>query len=176
MNRLIKIYNFIKTYPYIFAILLILLYLITRKKTISTINSEPKNHMFSDKEGKEAILAVKDKYGVDMARTIEKMFRWETRHFKSGQYVKTGSAGMEVGKWSYINKSEIEPYTVKMEDSDKSDGIDEFIVWKHPKFAAFYLADYILRHKGNWARWNTTNEQKQQVYRDKVNTIKPKFV
>jgi len=170
----------LKKYRYyiFFAIISFILYYSSKKEEKKGMSLEPNTSpkSFTIDDGKTAVLAVKSKYGVDMAKIIERMFRWETGHFKSGQYKKTGSAGMEVGKWSYINKSEIEPYTVKMEDSDKSDGIDEFIVWKHPKFAAFYLADYILRHKGNWARWNTTNEQKQQVYRDKVNTIKPKFV
>ncbi len=30
-----------------------------------------------------------------MAKTIEKIYRWETGHFKSGQYVNCGSPGME---------------------------------------------------------------------------------
>jgi hypothetical protein len=177
MDKLIKILTTIKNYPVISFIILAIIYIILfSKKSKSEIPMETKNHMFNEQDGKDAVLAVKNKYGVDMARIVEKMLRWETGHFKSGQYKKAGSAGMEVGKWSNINPDELEPYTIKMHDADKTDGIDEFIVWKHPKYAALYLAAYIQRHKGNWARWNTTNEAKQAVYRAKVDTIKSKFV
>lgn len=131
---------------------------------------------FGLKEGAEAILEVQKIYGSDMARIVEKMFRLETNHFKSGQYKNTGSAGMETGKWSSINPSEVEAYTYKAHDSNLADGIDEFIVWKHPKYAALYLADYIKRHNGNYARWYSLNETSQQNYRNKINQIQNKIV
>lgn len=131
---------------------------------------------FTEADGEKAILAIKAKYGVEMARTVEKIMRLETAHFKSGQYKKTGSAGMEVGKWKDLPKELISTQTVKMEDADKSDGIDEFIVWKSPTSFAIYLAEYIKRYNGNWARWNTTNAEKQRKYAAIVNSIKTKFV
>lgn len=131
---------------------------------------------FNEDDGKLAIISVKDKYGIDMARIVERMFRWETAHFKSGQYRNTGSAGMEIGKWSNLPKDQIESGTYDAHDADPTDGIDKFIIWKHPKYAALYMADYIKRNGGNWARWNSTNPDKQTAYRNKVNTITPKFV
>jgi len=170
----------LKKYRYyiFFAVISFILYYSSKKEEKKGMSLEPNTSpkSFTIDDGKTAVLAVKSKYGVDMAKIIEKMFRWETGHFKSGQYKKTGSAGMEVGKWSNIDKYLLEPYTVKMQDADLSDGIDEFIVWKSPTQFAFYLAEYIKRHGGNWARWNTTNAEKQALYRSKVNSLTTKFV
>jgi len=131
---------------------------------------------YTEEDAKIAILSVKNKFGLDMAQTVEKMLRLETNHFKSGQFKRTGSAGMETGKWSNINPNEIEKNVYQAHDSNKSDGIDNFIIWKSPTFAALYLADYIKRHGGNYARWYSLNTTSQQEYRNKINQIKSKFV
>lgn len=47
-------------------------------------------------DAKEALKIIYDKYGEEMAMTIEKMYRSETAHFSSGQYKHTGTGGMEV--------------------------------------------------------------------------------
>lgn len=162
----------------IFILLAIaLIFFISKAKLkISTPMVSKKDKAFTPEDAKTAILAVKQKYGDQMAKDVERIFRLETAHFKSSQYQKTGSAGMEAGKWKNLPPELIEPYTVDMHDADKSDGIDKFIVWKSPTAFAIYLAEYIKRYNGNWARWNTTDPQKQAKYRAVVNTIIPKFV
>ena len=141
-------------------------------KLFGLLNTTKNN--YTEQDAKSAIDAVKSLYGLDLARTVEKMFRLETRHFKSEQYRLTGTPGMEVGKWP-ANEVPTDLPTIKMHDADKSDGIDEFIVW-NPKDCALFLARYIRRHSGNWARWNSTDAAKQSVYRLKVNEIKNRFV
>ncbi len=42
----------------------------------------------------EALKKVASKYGIEYAKEIEQAMRLETRHFKSGQWLKCGSAGM----------------------------------------------------------------------------------
>ncbi len=131
--------------------------------------------MFTPKDAEIAIKEVAKRYGQKVAQDVERIMRLETGHFKSVQYQKTGSAGMEVGKWSKIPKDLIENYTVTMSDADKSDGDDEFIVWKSVTAFAAYLAEYIQRHKGNWARWNAIDPVKQEAYRKHVSTIRTHF-
>lgn len=175
MNFLKKIFN---KYPVLISLMILSAIYSTFKSLDFTVKNMDSNNnkKFTVEDGKQAILHIKAKYGVAMAQIIERMFRWETRHFKSGQFVNTGSAGMEIGKWSNLPKDKIESYVYKANDADLSDGIDSFIVWKHPKYAAEYLAEYIKRNGGNWARWNTTNPEKQKLYASKVNTIKTQFV
>lgn len=150
--------------------LIIALYLIFRKK----VNAKIKEGiaLFTENHARTAILAVKQKYGETMARTVEKMFRLETSHFRSEQYRKTGTAGMEAGKWKDLPKN---LPVIKMHDSDKTDGIDTFIVWNPTDFA-LYLAAYITRHGGNFARWYSLNSDAQKTYAQKVSAVKTKFV
>lgn len=123
-------------------------------------------------DAKNAIISVSKTYGVPMAQTIEKMMRLETAHFTSGQYRKTGSAGMEEGKWSNL------PYamdSIAMNDIHK-EGLERFIVWPSVTDFAVYLAEYIKRHNGNWARWNSLSPFAQAEYRSRVNSVIAKFV
>src|SRR3990172_8354474 len=127
---------------------------------------------FTADDAKNAILSIANRYGVDMAKTIEKMMRLETAHFTSLQYRKTGSEGMEDGKWSNL------PYpmdSIPMDDTHK-DGLERFIVWKSVTDFATYLAEYINRHNGNFARWNSLNPLAQIEYRSRVNSVIPRFV
>ncbi len=132
----------------------------------------PKN--FTIQDGKNAIQTVKNKYGVDMAKRVEQMMRLETTHFTSKQYRLTGSAGMEVGKWSNIPTGATEGF-IEMDDIHKP-GIEKFIVWKSPTDFALYLAEYIKRYNGNFSRWNALDPTLQKEYAVKVNSVTPKFV
>lgn len=133
---------------------------------------EKKN--FTEADAKAAIQTIQKEYGKEMASVIEKMLRLETSHFKSMQYKLTGSAGMEEGKWKNIPPGATAG-TVPMKDNH--DGhIGKFIVWNSVTDFARYLAEYIKRYSGNYARWNTTNPEGQKTYAAKVNTIKARFV
>lgn len=129
--------------------------------------------MFTENDAKEAILFIADKYGVDMARTIEKMMRLETAHFTSEQYKKTGTAGMEVGKWADIPKGATNGY-IEMDDTKKI-GMEKFIVWKSVKDFADYLAKYILRYN-NHLRWNALSPDLQAKYELRLRGVKSRFV
>ncbi|RZK99900.1 MAG: hypothetical protein EOO89_30810, partial [Pedobacter sp.] len=59
-----------------------------------SVSSTKKN--FGLKEATTGLQAVYKKYGKEMAETVERMYRMETNHFKSGQYRNTGTGGMEV--------------------------------------------------------------------------------
>ena len=57
---------------------------------------ENKNKTFTEQDAVEALKKVKAEWGEDMARNIEKLARLETGHFKSTQFIKTGTGGMQV--------------------------------------------------------------------------------
>lgn len=131
---------------------------------------------FTEADVKAAILSVREKYGVELARTIEQMFRLETAHFKSLQYKKTGTAGLTAGKWPEpVPKGPI--ITLKTNPALDSAGRSQinYIVWNPADFTDF-LAKYIIRYNGNFGRWYSTNPALQQQYAEKVAQIKPRFV
>ncbi len=146
---------------------LIAYYIFYYKKRITPVNKPD----FNADNAKAAILEVKRIYGDSMAKIVEKMMRLETAHFTSKQYRKTGSAGMEDGKWKNL------PYemdTIEMDDVYKP-GMEKFIVWRSVTDFAIYLADYINRYNGNYARWNSTNSALQAEYTNRVNSVTPLY-
>jgi|LakMenE18May11ns_1017448.scaffolds.fasta_scaffold9875877_5 hypothetical protein len=132
--------------------------------------------MFTELDAKKAILNIKDKYGLEMAMLIEQMFRFETNHFKSLQYKKTGTAGLTVGKWpAPVPKSPTVTFkTNPALDSAGRSQID-YIVWNPAEFTEF-LVNYIKRYNGNFGRWFSTDPEKQKAYINKVSQVKTRFV
>jgi hypothetical protein len=132
---------------------------------------------YSLNDAKEALRIIYNNYGKDIA-IIERMYRSETRHFKSKQYMmKTGTGGMEsFGKapyygWDADFFSKNPQYipiglTHLFEDVGLSQqGGDQQIKDKPKKFIIFpsvlaamkYKVFYIKKYNGNYARWHSTN-------------------
>ncbi len=133
--------------------------------------------IFGPNEALYALLELEKLKGKERAKLIERILRWETAHFKSTQYKLTGSAGMELGQWSDLDESKFA--TVKMKDNHPhlvKEDIRTFIVWPSVLDFCLYLSDYIDRHDGDFARWNSTKEAKQIIYAQKVNSVKNRFI
>lgn len=128
--------------------------------------------MFTEQDAYDAIIKLAKLKGNIRAALIERMFREETAHFTSGQYVKTGSAGMERGAWPNIPNN---VSYVKMRDN-KDKRLVDFIVWNNVYDFVLYLSDYIDRNGGNFARWNSTNPSRQRNYASRVNQIKNRWI
>lgn len=125
----------------------------------------------------KALNKIAGKYGVQMAKTIEKMLRCETAHFTSKQWQLTKSAGMELGKWKDIDQNKFT--TIQMKDNHITDPtkiMRTFIVWNDVYDFCEYLAEYINRYNGVFERWNSLNNEKQQAYRKKVLEIKNHYI
>ncbi|OCG26591.1 hypothetical protein A9G45_10890 [Gilliamella sp. HK2] len=143
-----------------------------------------------------ALRAIYAKYGKDMAIIIERMYRSETAHFKSLQYKKTGTGGMEsFGSPPYYGWDKefflLNPnYTpigttylfenvglskqggnVQIKDRPK-----EFIIFPSVLAAMEYLVFYINKYNGNYARWHSTNSVVQETYKNILNKIIPRIV
>jgi hypothetical protein len=152
---------------------IIAVYYLFFKKNGSNKKMEEEKKEFTPQDAENALLVMAGKYGKERAQLLEKIMRWETGHFKSGQYKKGGSAGMEDGKWFNLPKASYTTY--KMYDNiDK--GLKTFIKWNSVLSFLEYLNDYINRYDGNFARWNTTNQQKQVEYKAKVLSVKNRTI
>jgi RHS repeat-associated protein len=164
------------------------------KVHVNTQQNTP--HQFNINDARAGIKAVYEKYGATMAATVEKMYRFETNHFKSKQYKETGTPGMEVhgaapsygwgGQEFFDNNPEYKPEgTTGMYENKGLSGSGgnaqvkgkqkEFIVMPSVEAGMMYLADYIIRNNGNYARWFSTDPKKQELYKQNLEGIIPRI-
>jgi len=112
------------------------------------------------------------------ADTIYRMSALESSHFKSGQFLYTGSAGMEVHKedfpygWTsakniWKNK-DLAPIGYKV-FTDGAKRRRAFLAFKTPMSFAAYLNAYIDKYGAG--RWRSTNPEKQKSYVAYINKI-----
>ena len=96
---------------------------------------------FTVQNAKDAILKLEKVKGSKRAALIERMARLETAHFTSGQYKRTGSAGMDKGKWPGIS-SKVSYYRAR---DNQDNRLVDFIIWDNVYDFMIYLSDYIHR-------------------------------
>lgn len=131
------------------------------------------NKEFTPQDAEDALLTMAGKYGKERAQLLERIMRWETDHYRSGQYKRGGSAGMEDGKWFDLPKGTYSTYKMK----DNLLGyMATFIKWNSVLSFLEYLNKYIDRYNGNFARWNTTNKEAQEQYRKKINSVRNRTI
>lgn len=131
------------------------------------------NKEFTPQDAEDALLTMAGKYGKERAQLLERILRHETAHFKSGQYKRGGSAGMEDGKWFELPKGSYTTYKMK----DNLLGyVATFIKWNSVLSFLEYLNKYIDRYNGNYARWNSLNPTNQAEYRNRVNAVKNRTI
>jgi hypothetical protein len=144
---------------------------------------KPQARPFTENEIREALQRVKSIYGETIAKNVEKIFRWETRHFDSLQFKTAFSAGMEVFSdrfpygWTtplslWQRNTEFAPIGfVQMRDAV---GLKRFLVFRSPLAGFMTLAEYLTKYPVG--RWYSTNKDLQKKYEAKVNTIKNRFI
>lgn len=138
---------------------------------------------------KEGLEKVSKRYGVEFARDIERAVRLETSHFKSGQWLRTGSAGMEATEkefpfgWGSLKKfatarglNANDFFTVEMNDTKKP-GMERFIGWRETGTFIEYMAWFIQTVRGGYIGfWNSLNQDKAAKYMATIKHIDAKFV
>jgi len=150
---------------------------------------------FNLNDAKVGLKAVLKDYGVDIATHIEQMYRSETRSFTSGQYVKTGTAGMESfgsppnygwnGKY-WREHPEYAPLGLTaMKENKGLEGGNKQVTDKPKQYMIFpsveagmrYQADYIVRYGGDFAMWhNRFDSTIRNNYRKAVLKFTPEII
>jgi hypothetical protein len=165
-----------KNYFYIGILLFVVYLILTKSKgkmngTGASLKDRNMKKSFTETDATNGLLKISKEVGKERAQLLERILRLETAHFTSSQYKQTGSAGMEEGKWKNLPSYTTIPF------KDNQDGhIGKFIVWGSVYDFLNYLNDYIDRYNGNFARWNTTDQEKQNEYISKVNSIKNRTI
>jgi hypothetical protein len=144
----------------------------TNNKTMLAIETEIKN-LFAK--------MIKEGAKPQNLMAIEKIYRLETNHFKSGQFLQGYSAGMEKFNDSFpygwtslkqfwINNPSFKPigFTINTEGGT---GIKKtFLKFKTPEAAIKTLYYFLSLHKFDVGRWHalTDNSPQQLVYENKI--------
>ncbi len=131
----------------------------------------------------ESLKSIADEYGIDIARKVEQLFRLETRHFGSGQFLATFSPGMEKHSdkypfgWksmkAYWDEIGLVP-TFHTMPENKTGLSKTFLKFPNVLTAMRSVARYIKNYSPE--RWYSLDPVKQAEYRDSLNSIKPKIV
>lgn len=162
----------------IIKILVVFLIIFVIYKTIKNMNA------FNETDFADAIAVLKTRYPADICKQVEQMYRKETNNFKSVQYKKTGSAGMEAHSkifpygWLLFKDSWIKnPNSAPNETiyiSENQTGIKKpFLAFRSVLYAADALARYIIKYGAG--RWYSTNETAANKYMYELSLINTKY-
>lgn len=135
----------------------------------------------------EAIKDIAEKYGIEIARNVERIYRLETNHFQSEQYKNTASAGMvkqginlpygftSLSEFWFYNQN-YKPVENKFWTWENADNIS-FTYIGFDNFGGFYsLAEYLKKYDNNAGRWNSINLDQQLNYVEALSNINLQFV
>ena len=151
----------------------------------STSTKRSKNILFSPMANKAQMASfllgiekVADLFGKETAKKVEQIFRLETRNFESQQFAATNTPGMQYngGAWDkildYFRNKYGYAVTGKIPFRDNQTGqIIDFLKFDSAEGAAVFLGDYINRHGGDFAVWNTTDPVRKAKYQNAVNSM-----
>ncbi|WP_144893771.1 hypothetical protein [Flavobacterium tiangeerense] len=167
-------------------------FLMDNDKTLS--NTFKKS--YTPKDAEDALFLLYKHFGVEISKAVEMIFRSETGHFTSDQYILSGTGGMEsFGRPPYYGWYETfftkypkfkplgitslyegEGISKKGGNAQIKNRPKEFVVMPSVLAAMLFLVDFIIRHDGNWARWHSIKKEKQEAYRKSMIGVIPRFV
>lgn len=184
-----------KNYLIIAAVILIIFFVVKKKKksisvnkTVEKINSGEKSvtelgQQTLDEQIMSSLKKIIDDYGVDVARFVEKIYRLETNHFKSGGFKAGFSPGMEKHADSFpFGWKSASAYWKKINfvpdfhtTPENQTGITKtFLKFPNVLIPMITLAEYVKKYSPE--RWYSLDPVKQSEYRNKLNGIKAKIV
>lgn len=145
----------------------------------------------SDENIKEALRKIYNEFGREKTERLEQLFRWETNHFKSGQFRGSGSPGMEPSPnnnkvfpfgWTslknFSNAYNIPsgaffisgPYTEGGTNKQK------YFVGFPNLYASMLFVMYVIGRRGwNFGKWRAFDETIAADYNNKLNTVIPRI-
>jgi len=176
-----------KTTVYItIGIVLVVLYFLTRKtrtEMISTPVIKP-----STDDLKNTFEDLKNNYGQDFARQIERIFRLETAHFRSGQFKEGNSPGMVATKSTYpFGWRSLDEFALANSIDGHKFGIGRtfvvdgknfrYVTFPDFKTSADFVAWFIRNKRGGVPeKWNSLDPAAAARYKNKLNQIRTHYV
>lgn len=186
----------------LFVVVLLYIYNSTKSKesliSKSKIFKKLTSQKFTENDIVPALKKAEKIYGTDAAALLERVYRWETAHFKSGQYRNTGSAGMEVGSttgtdrkkiptkkypygWTtpkklWENNPKYKPVGTYTTPENQTGIVKTFIKFPSTEAAVLTLAEVLKKRGWNAGTWYSTNKVLQDKYNGHINSVKNRII
>lgn len=138
-------------------------------------------------EVKNTLRQILKQYTPEVSKYIERIVRIESNHFKSGQWKKGNSAGMEAFGDSFpygwsslksfasqnkIDGSKFSTYTMTENGTGKQ---KTFIKFPDINTFLWFLTFHLNKYNWDWGRWYSTKPESKKRYVDSLNAITPKL-
>lgn len=136
-----------------------------------------------------ALKLIQDQYGVEYARDIERLIRWETAHFTSQQWKQGNTAGMEATAptWPYgwnsletfatmfsIDPALFSTYSMIENNTNVTKTFIRFPnIYSFVLFLAWFIAN---RRQGRIGYWYSLNKTNADNYENKIAGVVPRIV
>lgn len=126
-------------------------------------------------------------FSPEIVKNVERIYRLETAHFKSGQFKGTYSPGMEAfGEqypygWKTMNRDfwsqfpQYKPIGKKSFTEGGTGKKKEFLIFPTLFAAMITLADFLERHNNNPGRWYSLNKEAQTRYNKNIYNVSAKL-
>lgn len=151
------------------------------------------NRMVTEQDIKNGLKKVSSKYGVDYARQVERLFRVETSHFKSGQFLKTLSPGMEI---SGSSKSLVFPFGWSLSEfvqsydpmikskfythtmNENGTGLKKTFVGFPDINSSMMFVAWMIKNKrgGRFGNWKSLTESSALAYEKTMATVVARYI
>lgn len=140
-----------------------------------------------EKDFQKNLQLIKNQFNEYIAKYVEKIYRLETNHLKSGQFKQTYSAGMEAFSeqypygWKTMHQifwskyPEYKPTGFITMKENQTGLTKKFLKFPNLLAAMLTLAKYI-EYYNNPARWYSTDAEAQKSYMKKLDNIKTLYV
>jgi hypothetical protein len=173
------------TYVLLYVVL-IALFLYNRKKPYLELETRPVINPSSNDLASE-FQELKNNYGPEFAKRIEQLFRYETRHFESGQFLEGNSPGMVATKSEYpFGWPSLDEFNRIYSIDGRRYAIGRVFIVKGQNFRYVKFPDFetslkfvvwFIRNKrgGVVQKWHSLNEAKAQDYFNTLKTITTQY-
>ena len=166
-----------KTYIVVGAALALAAYIVYKRRQGGGASNDPQT----------VFTKLQTKYGTNYARLIEKLYRYETAHFTSGQYVKTWSAGMVATSTAFpFGWASLDEFlaanpqykgdfgTVQM---NTSRGVKKYVKFPNLESAVFFISWFIQNKRGgDVGKWNSLDAGESASYLAELSRVSARFV
>ncbi len=167
-------------------------YALSFRTSVRPILQLPITKMINDQQIIDGFKIVIAFFGKPLAARIEQLFRNETKHFKSGNFLITLSPGMQATQNEYpFGWSSLAPFWTenpnykptgihvqKENDSAlaKASGAQKFMIFPSIEASLMTIAKLIHLRHDDAGTWFSNDPSKQQLYDKELDHIIPKFV
>jgi len=139
----------------------------------------------------DALRKISQLYGVEFARKIEQILRWETAHFSSESWIFTNTAGMEATNgtfpygWTalaeFVETSNFDlvpsDFTTAGFNENGTGIFKQFVVFPNAYYFVIFLAWFIMNKRGGRAGyWYSLDEDSATRYEQKISGVNTPFV